>query len=86
MESRPLPEGQGAEEEEGLRMDNAKQQFIDFMQQDIAEWERAAKSAEYLVEYVEGAQQKNQMIACAENYRNRVKVLRDLIELVKMQD
>jgi hypothetical protein len=67
-------------------MDNAKQQFIDFMQEDIAEWEKAAESAEYLVEYVAGAEQKDQMAACAQNYRNRVKGLRNLIELVKKLD
>ncbi len=67
-------------------MDNAKQRFIGFMQEDIAEWEEAAKSAEYLVEYVAGAEQKDQMVACAQNYRNRVKGLRNLIELVKKQD
>ncbi len=61
-----------------------KARFIQVLEEDIAEWEKAAARCDFLVEYVV-AGEKDQMAAQAEHYRARAKTLRDFVKLVKEQ-
>ncbi len=83
MEGRPLPQGQGAEEEVVAEMDQ-KQRFIQFLQIEIQEWEDEARNAEKCVQHVVGEEQKQDMAATGQRHRDRAKRLKDFIELEKL--